>query len=346
MRKKFKIISFIIFVVLLFSYCSEKERKIKKTFNSTKGKWENDIAKQVHLSLELTLGGLEDNQTQVFQDPRSLAVNEKGNFFILDQRACLIHKFDENGRLLGTIGRRGQGPGEFQTPYDILFKNNTLYVADLGNRQVHSFDESGNYISGFQVRGNFVRMAIDSKGDIYIPYYTDQFLIHKYSKRGELLNSFVDTKIAPMKGDARLQRAYNNVIVSIDRKDNIFVAYTFQNRIQKYNSHGELLLEFNRELPFKPIPIYMFQTATGGSGVRGDEIHSDIQVGKDGLVYVLLGKFFPEKGRIIDRYNSDGEYLDCFWTGVQCYRFVINANKLYLLDPFDLVKIYRYSMTQ
>ena len=345
MRKLYLFISVLTIIVFIFSSCSKKEDKVKEIHNSMEGKWENDVSKRVHLSLDLTLGGLEDNETHIFQSPRSIAVNENGDLFILDQRENSIYKFDEKGHFLATIGREGQGPGEFQIPYDIVFKNNTLYVADFGNRRVQCFEEKGKYISDFQVRGNFVKIAVDSKGNIYLPYYTDQFLVHKYSEKGELLNSFVDTEIAPMKGDPRLQRAYNSVNFTVDHKDNIYIAYRFQNKIQKYNSHGELLIEFNRELPFKPTPIHMFQTPSGGSGVRGDEIYNDICVGKNDLIYVLLGKHYPGKGKIIDRYNTQGEYLDSFWTEVQCYRIMISSDKLYLLDPFDLVKLYRYSMT-
>lgn len=199
---------------LLLTNCSEKGEKVKTIHNPAKGRWEDDESKRVHLSLELTLGGLKAAKNQDFHYPRGLAINEDGDIFILDSGNNRIQRFDKNGYFLDTIGRKGQGPGEFQTPYDITSKKNKLFVADYGNRRVQCLDRNGRYIFGFQVRGSFIRISVDSKDNIYLPYYTDKFLVHKYSKKGEFLGSFVKTETAPMKGDSRLQRAYNSCALS------------------------------------------------------------------------------------------------------------------------------------
>lgn len=333
-------------VFVLLVSCSEKEKiAFKVVRNPSKGIWARDESKKVHLSLELTLGVLEGDKNQTFLYPRGLAVDREGNLFILDSGNNRIQKFDQNGNFLMSIGREGQGPGEFLNPYDIVLdQEGNLYVADYGNTRVQCFDNNGQYMYSFEVNRGFIRIVVDSKGYIYLPYYTDKFLVHKFSRDGSLLNSFVETEIASMKGDPRLQEAYNRVFISVDEEDNIYVAYRFQNKIQKYNSQGKLLLEFSRDLPFKPTPIHMFQDVRGGTGVTGDVIYDAIHIGPDNLIYVLLGKYYPEKGRIIDRYNSNGEYLDSFWTGVQCYRFAIRSHNLYLLDSYDSLKMYRYSL--
>jgi hypothetical protein len=45
----------------------------------------------------------------------------EGNFYILDQREQKVLKFSPDGRHLGAFGRKGQGPGDFQSPGRIAF---------------------------------------------------------------------------------------------------------------------------------------------------------------------------------------------------------------------------------
>jgi hypothetical protein len=47
--------------------------------------------------------------------------DEQGNAYVLDRQLSEIQVFDENGEWLRTIGREGEGPGEFQNAADIFF---------------------------------------------------------------------------------------------------------------------------------------------------------------------------------------------------------------------------------
>jgi len=98
------------------------------------------------LQEELSIGN-EDDKNYMFYVVKDIAVDLKGNIYVLDARNFRIQEFDRNGKFLQTIGRQGQGPGEFQRPARMRLDDQTgyLYVRD-GPINLHIFDGSGKYV--------------------------------------------------------------------------------------------------------------------------------------------------------------------------------------------------------
>ena len=67
-----------------------------------------------------------------------------------DDDAIRVH--EPGGRLLTTIGRRGQGPGEFRSLGDIGLIGDTLYALDSGKSQVSLFDLDGRVLTSRSFR--------------------------------------------------------------------------------------------------------------------------------------------------------------------------------------------------
>ncbi len=65
---------------------------------------------------------------------------------LADPRLCHLILLDENWHLIRTIGRRGQGPGEFQWPYRLALVNDSLMVWDRLNGRLESFTRDGRYL--------------------------------------------------------------------------------------------------------------------------------------------------------------------------------------------------------
>jgi hypothetical protein len=57
----------------------------------------------------------------LFGSIASVCEDDKADFYVLDQREQRVLKFSPDGRLLSTFGRKGQGPGDFQSPGRIVF---------------------------------------------------------------------------------------------------------------------------------------------------------------------------------------------------------------------------------
>lgn len=69
---------------------------------------------EIKFELEEDLSiGREDDNNYLFYRVRDINVDNRGNIYVVDMSNYRVQKFDRNGNYLQTIGRYGQGPGEF-----------------------------------------------------------------------------------------------------------------------------------------------------------------------------------------------------------------------------------------
>lgn len=93
---------------------------------------------------ELRIGTVDGDSLYQFGQISGLDVDENGDVYVLDSQARHVRVFDEAGTFLRTIGRSGQGPGEFRTPLMLAVLQDGLHVFDLGNRRIQRFDRDGH----------------------------------------------------------------------------------------------------------------------------------------------------------------------------------------------------------
>ncbi len=74
-----------------------------------------------------------------------LTVDPSGNIYLLDMQACNIKKFDRKGKFIRSLGRKGQGPGEFELPSIMAVSGDRLAVYDLISRKLSALDLDGNF---------------------------------------------------------------------------------------------------------------------------------------------------------------------------------------------------------
>jgi hypothetical protein len=76
-----------------------------------------------------------------------LAVAPDGGAYLFNEReATTLWKYDSTGKLLGSFGRKGRGPTEFQHIRQIGFRGDTLWVIDNGASQIRFFGPAGNLL--------------------------------------------------------------------------------------------------------------------------------------------------------------------------------------------------------
>ncbi len=64
-----------------------------------------------------SVGGEDDAQGDLINRPFEIRLAADGTVYVLDWGDVCIRVFDANGKLLRQVGRKGQGPGEFDTPF-------------------------------------------------------------------------------------------------------------------------------------------------------------------------------------------------------------------------------------
>jgi len=99
---------------------------------------------ELELELDLSIGGDVADERYSFMVITDVEVDDQGNIYVIDPRQYRIQKFDKEGKYLCTIGRKGEGPGEFMRAYRMtLDARAKLYVDDF--RKIHIFSKDNTY---------------------------------------------------------------------------------------------------------------------------------------------------------------------------------------------------------
>jgi hypothetical protein len=99
-------------------------------------------APQMRASHELRIGSDSEPEYE-FTVIRDAVLDDAGNLFVLLPREQQIRVYSPNGRFLRSIGRKGQGPGEFMWPLGLGWKGDTLWVRDVELGRVYLFGVDG-----------------------------------------------------------------------------------------------------------------------------------------------------------------------------------------------------------
>ena len=119
------------------------------------------------LEEELSIGEAEGREDYMFSLIVSIDVDDEGNIYVLDIKERHIKVFNSDGRLIRIIGRKGQGPGEFQLPYTVqITAQNDVVVWDVMIRKLHFFSLDGEYKKSISFEKLFDRPVINYEGNI------------------------------------------------------------------------------------------------------------------------------------------------------------------------------------
>ncbi len=129
----------------------------------------------------MTLGkaGVAGTGPDTFNGPAGVTVAPNGDIFVADGHGgdtnARIVKFSKDGTFVTTWGKKGSGPGEFDTPHSIaLDSKERVFVADRVNNRIQIFDRDGKFIdqwkqfgrpSGIFISKDDTLYAVDSQSD-------------------------------------------------------------------------------------------------------------------------------------------------------------------------------------
>ena len=116
------------------------------------------------LEENLSIGSTTDEKA-TFYNSVNFAVDSKDNILVLDRENCRIQKFNDKGDFLYTIGRKGQGPGEFTRPSELILDlNDIIYVKE--SRRLHVFNKTGEFIKSIPVDNSYRSIVITKEMNI------------------------------------------------------------------------------------------------------------------------------------------------------------------------------------
>lgn len=91
------------------------------------------------------IGGDTDNDDEFFGVISRVTTDPDGNVYLLDSQLSEVKVFSPEGEYLRTIGREGEGPGEFRRPQDMFFlPDGNLGVLQLAPGRIIMFTLDGD----------------------------------------------------------------------------------------------------------------------------------------------------------------------------------------------------------
>ncbi len=129
----------------------------------------------------MTLGkaGVAGAGPDTFNGPCDVVVAPNGDIFVADGHGgdtnARVVKFSKDGKFIKEWGKKGSGPGEFDTLHSIAMDSKgRVFVADRGNSRIQIFDQDGKFIdqwkqfgrpSGIFISKNDTLYSVDSQSD-------------------------------------------------------------------------------------------------------------------------------------------------------------------------------------
>jgi DNA-binding beta-propeller fold protein YncE len=145
------------------------------------GKGEQVIKFSPEGKVLMTLGkaGVAGAGPDTFNGPCDVAIAPNGDIFVADGHGgdtnARVVKFSKDGKYIKEWGKKGSGPGEFDTLHSMAMDSKgRLFIADRGNSRIQIFDQDGKFIaewkqfgrpSGLYITKNDTLYSVDSQSD-------------------------------------------------------------------------------------------------------------------------------------------------------------------------------------
>jgi RHS repeat-associated protein len=229
-----------------------------------------------------------------FKSPSGVAVDSKGNVWVVDTLNRRIQEFNEKLEYVAQVGSLGTANGKFEEPEGIAVDpKGNVWVADTWNSRVQEFNEKLEYLGKFGTKGqgvgqlnNPAGIAADAKGNIWVA----DNLNNRLQKFAEKTPEYAYVRQLGAWGTASEQFKVPAGI-GIDPKGNMWIADAQDNRLDEFNEKAEFLKSIGSE----------------GSGNGQFNEPKGLAVDASGNVWVL------ESGNSrIQEFNEKGEFVRTF----------------------------------
>lgn len=243
----------------------------------------------------LSIGSLDDDLLLQWV---GVTVDKQGFIYVTDSLDYSLKKFDIEGQLVKKSGGRGQGPGEFMAPRLLDSTEKYLYATDQILPGILVFDKDLNFEARIPIQEPISDMKILGADRIivvpFVPNGPNRICI--YNREGtssQLFTSHPESRGLMME----------HFSFDCDEGMNFYLAYTFQDKIEKYSAQGKKIWE-NELFGAKKAKT----KEIAGYSLPVEIVYKDVTLDKHGNVFVLAGNLSDNPGRDVFVFDSQG-----FW---------------------------------
>jgi streptogramin lyase len=182
-----------------------------------------------------------------FQEPKGVALDLKGNIWVVDPYLHRVQEFNEKEEYVRQFGTLGTGNGQFKEPKGIAADSKgNIWVSDEANNSLQEFNEKGEFVRKVGTfgsgNGQFSApqgIAVDSKNNVWVADSANN-RVQELNEKGEYVSKFGTS------GSGNGQFNTPNA-VAVDLHSNVWVADTQNNRVQEFTSAGAYVSQFGSE---------------------------------------------------------------------------------------------------
>ena len=319
-----------------------------------------------------SVGGEKDPGNELLNRPFEVRVTEDGWVYVLDWGDTCIRIFDAKGKFVRQIGRKGQGPGDFDTPcwFDIDAQGR-IYVLDGRNMRVSWFDRDGKFLGSFRLEKFADPIRLDRSGRIFCGETTrgTEVLSSEFKKIEQMLNIARYTpdgknaiRIGPFPADPIIMKAQGESMVSmsspvapktgwgIDPQGRLWEGFNGAYELGVFDPDGKPLFRFGRE--FKPVKNKALDKLTVQNRKMTTQPEflpafvPDFFFDEKGNAWFRMFRNEDEKGKpyYYDVFSPEGVYLRQIVAPVRIYQ--VRNGKMYAIgeteDGFKTLKCYQF----
>ena len=101
------------------------------------------------------------NRPSAMSSSRRTATSSSPTATAANSNARIV-KFSKDGKFIKAWGKKGTGPGEFETPHALAMDSRgRLFVGDRGNNRIQIFDQDGQFLEEWKQFGRPSGVFID-----------------------------------------------------------------------------------------------------------------------------------------------------------------------------------------
>jgi len=233
--------------------------------------WRDTVA----LVRELSIGVLDGEDAYLLGAVGGLDVDSGGHMYVVDRQAKNVRVFSAEGVHIRTIGRGGEGPGEFLRPDCVRATSDGRIIVRDAPWRFSVFSSEGEYRGGWPILSGFgtsTAFFLDAQGRVLNPTLPDTLV--RYTVDGLV----VDTVPEPSRGYAppRLEVTMENGRASysipflpsekwtVTRDGRFLFGLTREYRIDRWEPNGPVL---RIERVVDPVPVQSGEAAQARESV-------------------------------------------------------------------------------